>query len=103
MNKFYDLLEQLVEEAHGKDIGLPDVLKNGMITDLAIELEQRLFSTVADQLSHVDRLRLQSALVPPADFRLVEQIMQQNIPDYTTVLRDVFMQFRSEYLRICQK
>lgn len=103
MNEFYDLLEQLVEEAHGKDIGLPEVLKNKMIMDLALQLEQRLFSTVADKLSHVDRLRLQSALVPPADFALVEELLKANIPNYSQVLSNVLMEFRSEYLRVCQE
>lgn len=96
-----ELLEQLLKEAHPQAT-LPPALREKMLIDLAIQLEQRLFEAVADHLDADQTVLLGSALTHPENYAAIETILEQNVPDYKSVLRQVFEQFRQEYLQVCQ-
>ena len=96
-----ELLEQLLSEAHPKAT-LPPILREKMLLDLAIQLEQRLFEAVADQLDADQTLVLSHALTQPENYPAIEAILTQNVSDYQQLLVDVYQQFRKEYLEICQ-
>lgn len=95
-----ELLEQLLTEAH-PHATLPPALREKMLLDLAIQLEQRLYEVVAEHLSAEQSLMLASALTHPENYPAIEAILQQ-VPNYKTTLVKVYQQFRTEYLQVCQ-
>lgn len=97
-----ELLEQLLLEAHGKNVQLPQVVKDKMIQDLAIQLEQRLFAAAANYLTAPQLLQLRSATVEPVEFAKAEAILQTHIPNYQAFLTGVYEQFRQDYLQVSQ-
>ena len=96
-----ELLEQLLSEAHPQAT-LPPILREKMLLDLAIQLEQRLFETVAEHLDAEQTLLLSNALTQPENYPAIEAILNNNVPNYQQVLVDVYQQFRKEYLEVCQ-
>ena len=95
-----ELLEQLLAEAHPKAT-LPPVLREKMLLDLAIQLEQRLYESVAEHLTAEQSLMLSSALTQPENYAAVEAILGQ-VPNYKETLVQVYTDFRNEYLQVCQ-
>ncbi len=95
-----ELLEQLLAEAH-PHATLPPVVREKMLLDLAIQLEQRLYAVVAEHLNAEQSLLLASALTHPENYPAIEVILQQ-VPDYKATLVKVYQDFRSEYLQVCQ-
>lgn len=95
-----ELLEQLLSEAH-PGANLPPALREKMLVDLAIQLEQRLYDSVADHLTAEQSLMLASALSHPENFAVIESILN-NVPNYQQTLLTVYQQFRQEYLTVCQ-
>lgn len=95
-----ELLEQLLAEAHPQAT-LPPALREKMLLDLAIQLEQRLYAAVAEHLTAEHSLMLGSALTHPENYAAVEAILQQ-VPNYKETLLKVYTDFRNEYLQVCQ-
>lgn len=95
-----ELLELLLADAHPKAT-LPPALREKMLLDLAIQLEQRLYESVAEHLTAEQVLMLSSALTHPENYAAVEAILQQ-VPNYKETLLKVYSDFRNEYLQVCQ-
>lgn len=95
-----ELLEQLLAEAHSKAT-LPAALREKMLLDLAIQLEQRLYESVAEHLTAEQSLMLSSALTQPENYAAIEEILGQ-VPNYKETLVNVYQQFRVDYLAVCQ-
>jgi hypothetical protein len=95
-----ELLEQLLNEAH-PNATLPAVIREKMMLDLAIQLEQRLYAAVAEHLDAEQSLMLASALTHPENYQAIEAILSQ-VPNYQAVLVEVYQTLRQEYLQICQ-
>lgn len=96
-----ELLEQLLKEAH-PNASLPAMIREKMLLDLAIQLEQRLYAAVADHLNAEQSLMLASALTHPENYQAVEAILSQ-VPNYQVILVEVYQSFRQEYLAVCQR
>ncbi len=95
-----ELLEQLLAEAH-PGATLPPALREKMLLDLAIQLEQLLYVEVVEHLNAEQSMMLVSALTHPENYAAIEDILE-HLPNYQETLSNVYQQFRQDYLRICQ-
>ncbi|MFA6475137.1 MAG: hypothetical protein WCV88_02935 [Patescibacteria group bacterium] len=93
-----ELLDQLLNEAH-PGATLPPVLREKMIMDLTIQLEQRLFERLEPFLVEEQVIQLQQALTPPENTGKVAAILQ-TVPNYEEIMLQVYQQFREDYLNI---
>ena len=89
-------LEQLLVDAGQTD--LPEAVKEQMLEDLNVRLEQRLVLTAVNELSVEQQKESELLAQKKPTQGEVESFLRANIKDYDQVFQKVFADFRKLYL-----
>lgn len=94
--RIYKYLEYIVTTAHGNT--MPDVLKEKIISDLALQVENRISVTLLEPLSPADQIAYNYLLEQKPDNEAVMAFFTQRLPNAQEIIQTVLADFEQEYI-----
>lgn len=93
LNKY---LESIITQAHGSNV--PEALREKMIRDLAIQLENKLAAALVDQLPPADQAAYSNLVAEQPTNESVMAFFEQHLANTAEIVQGVLANFERDYI-----
>lgn len=94
--RIYKYLEYIVTTAHGDT--MPDVLKEKMISDLALQVENRITVALLEPLAPADQIAYNNLLEQKPSNEAVMAFFGERLPNAQAIMQTVLTKFEQDYI-----
>lgn len=94
--RIYKYLEDIVATAHGQT--MPPALKDKIISDLAIQLEQKITTALLEHLSPAQQTDYNTLIGQQPNNEAVMAWFEQRLPQTPEIIKAVLEHFEADYV-----